>query len=45
MAKRYTDVPAGYKLVFCRYKKDPRTGRYIYPKNGKCFVFLVPEKK
>jgi len=43
MAKTPIKVPRGMKLVFCRY--IVRSGKRIYPKNAKCFCFLVPAEK
>lgn len=34
-----TQIENGMIRIFCRYIK--RKGKTIYPKNGKCFSFLV----
>jgi hypothetical protein len=41
MAK-YPPVPPGKKLIFRRWKVDPKTGRRIYPKRG-VFPMIVDD--
>lgn len=36
-----SDIQGGEEgdLVFCRYFRHPRTGKIVYPKNSRFFVF------
>lgn len=37
-------APPGFAWVFCASFKHYRTGKQVFPKNGKCFAFLVRRK-
>ena len=43
MAPKDDRAPPGKRWVFRRWVRDPRTGKRVYPRNGKCFAFLVDE--
>lgn len=39
----HIDVPDGYKLVFRRFKRDPKTGKLLPPPPGcRAWPFVVP---
>jgi hypothetical protein len=35
-------APPGFKWIFPRWRKNPKTGQIEYPKRTKCFKMLVP---
>ena len=35
------ELPPGYRWVYCRYYRQRRTGRLIFPKRAKFFRFMV----
>ncbi len=39
------DAPRGFRWVFCPSFIHYRTGKRVYPKNAKCFVFLVRDRR
>ena len=34
-------APPGYRWVYVPHFRHYRTGKLVFPKNGKCFRFLV----
>lgn len=41
----YKKPPPGKKLIFRPYFTDPKTGRRVYPKNGRVFPMWVDDDK
>lgn len=41
MSKKRQESRPGKKLVVVRWVINKKTGKRIYPKNGKCFAFWV----
>lgn len=41
MGKGLPEPPPGKKWIFRRWVHDPRTGKRIYPRSGKCLALLV----
>lgn len=37
-------VPPGYRVVYCKCFRHPRSGKMVYRKDGGYFRFLVKEK-
>ena len=43
MSTNSRQAPEGYKWVYAERVKHYKTGKYIYPKSGKSFCFLVKD--
>jgi hypothetical protein len=43
--KSYPPVPEGKVVIFRPYIRDPRTGKLIYPKNGRVFRLVVDKEE
>lgn len=42
--KKYPPIPPDHELVFAWFKRHPKTGAIIRPKNGRPFAFIVKKK-